>query len=105
MSGAALAVGALAVAATVAVGVAGVGAAAVRSVRTAGVADAAALAAADAATGAITGIPCERAEQITARVGAALTSCAVDELIATVEVTLPVGVATVRARARAGPPP
>lgn len=105
MSGAALAVGALAVTATIAVGVAGVGVAAVRSVQAAGVADAAALAAADAAAGAIAGIPCERAGQLVVRAGGTLVSCAVDELIATVEVTLPVGLLAARARARAGPPP
>lgn len=105
MSGAALAAGALAVTATLAVGIAGVGVAAVRSVSAAGIADAAALAAADAASGAIGGVPCERAAQIAARGGAELASCSVEMLIATVEVAVPVGVFHARARARAGPPP
>jgi len=105
VSGAALAAGTLAVTAALAVGIAGVGVAAVRSVQAAGLADAAALAAADAASGAITGIPCERAAEITVRGGGELASCAVDALIATVEVTVPVGVFAARARARAGPAP
>lgn len=105
MSGLSLAVGALAVTATLAMGCASVGVAASRSIRSASAADASALAAADAASGAVTGVPCERAAEIAARHGAALAVCTVDGLIATVEVTVPVGVFTARARARAGPPP
>lgn len=105
MSGLSLAIGALAVTATLAMGCASVGVAAGRSIRAAAAADASALAAADAASGAVVGVPCERAADVSARHGGALTSCAVDGLIATVEVTVPVGVFTARARARAGPPP
>ncbi|GEP49085.1 helicase [Microbacterium saccharophilum] len=105
MSGLSLAVGALAVTATLAVGYTGVGVAASRSIRAAAAADASALAAADAASGAAVGVPCDRAAEIAARHGASVAVCAVDGLIATVEVTVPVGVFTARGRARAGPPP
>jgi secretion/DNA translocation related TadE-like protein len=47
-------------------------------------ADAAALAAADARVGAVSGFPCERARQLAERNGAALDSCTVDGLVATV---------------------
>lgn len=105
MSGLSLAIGALAVTATLAMGCAGIGVAASRSIRAASAADASALAAADAASGAVVGVPCERAAEIAARHGAALEDCTVEGLIATVEVSAPVGVFTARARARAGPPP
>ncbi len=105
MAGSALAVGVLAIAATLGVGYAAVGAASARSAQVAGAADAAALAAADAASGAVSGVPCERAAEVAARAGAAIVSCTVDGLIATVEVAGSVGVLSAHARARAGPPP
>lgn len=105
MAGSALAVGVLAVTATLAAGVAAAGIASVRIVQLSGVADAAALAAADAASGAAAGVPCERADELAARGGASLASCELDGLVATVSVTAPVGVLTATARARAGPQP
>ncbi|WP_169581016.1 MULTISPECIES: Rv3654c family TadE-like protein [Microbacterium] len=83
---------------------AGVSAAAVFGQRLAGVADAAALAAADAASGAVTGVPCERAREITQRGEVELTACELDGLVATVSVSAPFGVLVAVARARAGPP-
>jgi len=83
----------------------GVGAAAVWSQRLSATTDAAALAAADAASGAVAGVPCERAAQIAATVGAALASCQLDGLVATVSLTGVFGIVPVTAAARAGPPP
>ena len=105
MAGSVLAVGVLAIAATIGVGYAAVGAASARVAHAAGVADAAALAAADTASGAVSGVPCERAAEVAARGGAAIASCVVDGLVATVEVTASVGLFSAHARARAGPPP
>lgn len=105
MAGSALAVGVLAVAAALGVGYAAVGAASARAAHVTGVADAAALAAADAASGAVSGVPCERAAEVAARGGAAVVSCAVEGLFATVEVAASVGLLSAHARARAGPPP
>lgn len=104
MSGTALSVGALAITATLALGCASIGAAAAHATRLSGVADAAALAAADAATGAISGVPCERAAELTARAGATLAACTVEGMIATVRVDAAFGVFPAAARARAGPP-
>ncbi|ALJ19486.1 hypothetical protein [Microbacterium sp. No. 7] len=104
MAGTAVAAGVLAATAVFAAGVATAGAASVRSVQVAGVADAAALAAADAASGAVPGVPCERAGQLAARGGATLVACEVDGLVAVVEVSAPFGVFAASARARAGPP-
>jgi hypothetical protein len=103
MAGVALSVGALAVAATLAVGCAAAGTASSRAVQLSGVADSAALAAADAASGAVTGIPCERAEQMVARAGARLEACVMTDAEATVSVSVPFGPLSFRARARAGP--
>lgn len=104
MAGSALSLGVVAVCATLAVGFAAAGAASVQAVRMAGIADAAALAAADAASGAVTGIPCERATDVATQGGAVLADCRLDGLVATVAVTASIGPLTVRARARAGPP-
>lgn len=104
MSGLALAVGAAAVVATLAVGCGTAGAVSVRMVRAAGAADAAALAAADAASGAIAGEPCARAAETTRRVGGVLLGCDVEGVMATVAVTVPLGPFQPTARARAGPP-
>ncbi len=104
MSGTALSVGALALTAALAVGCASVGAAAAHAIRLSGVADAAALAAADAASGAIGGVPCERASEIAERAGATLAACVIEGMIATVRVDDPFGLLPASARARAGPP-
>ncbi|MDJ1114878.1 helicase [Microbacterium dauci] len=105
MAGSALAVGSVAVVATLLVGFAGAGVAAATSARVSGAADAAALAAADTASGRVVGVPCEHAASAARLGGADLASCAVDGLVATVEVSAPFGAFTARARARAGPPP
>lgn len=105
MSGSATTVGILAVTATLTVGFVTAGAAAAASARAAGAADAAALAAADTASGLVPGDPCARAAEVAGRVGAAVSACRIDGLIATVEVSIGVGPLDARARARAGPPP
>ncbi len=104
MTGTSLAVGVLAVTATLALGYGAAGVAAVRSAQLSGAADAAALAAADAAAGALPGVPCEHAAVLAATVEATLARCELDEHTATVEVTASIGVFLARARARAGPP-
>ncbi|MFC0196480.1 Rv3654c family TadE-like protein, partial [Microbacterium arthrosphaerae] len=91
--------------AILATSLAALGGAAVVGQRLAAAADAGALAAADTASGAITGVPCERAAEVAAEFGAGLESCQLDELIATVTVTMPFAGLTARASARAGPPP
>ncbi|MFJ4174840.1 Rv3654c family TadE-like protein [Microbacterium sp. NPDC089696] len=106
MAGTVLAAGVLAVSAALAIGLAAVGGAAVTAQRTAGAADAAALAAADAASGAIvtTDTPCGLAARVAAASRARLVACAVDDLVATVQVqSAYAGLAAV-SRARAGPP-
>lgn len=67
-------------------------------------ADAAALAAADAASGVVIGVPCERAAQAAGLNDAVLTSCALDELTATVTVERGVMAFMLRSESRAGPP-
>ena len=105
MPGAVAATGIVAVVAILAVGLAAAGPAAVAGQRLASAADAGALAAADAASGAVPGIPCARAEEVAATFGAAVEACDLDELVATITVSLRVGPMTARASARAGPPP
>ena len=105
MPGTLLSVGVVFCAATLAVGFTAAGAAAVVSQRLAGAADAAALAAADAASGAVDGVPCERAAAVAAAGGAGVSACQIDDLVATVTVTLRFGPITGIASARAGPPP
>ena len=83
---------------------ASVSAAAVFGQRLAGVADAAALAAADAASGAVTGVPCERDGELAQSAEVELTGCELEGLVATVSVSAPFGVLVAVARARAGPP-
>jgi secretion/DNA translocation related TadE-like protein len=104
MAGTLLSVGVVAVAATLSLSFVAVGSAAAFSQRLAGVADAAALAAADAASGAVDGEPCERAGQVAAASGARVTSCALEDLVATITVTAEFGRFTGSASARAGPP-
>jgi secretion/DNA translocation related TadE-like protein len=87
------------------VAAAGVGAASVVAQRVAGAADSAALAAADAASGAVPGVPCDRAAEVASALGAGMRSCELVELIATVSVSVPFGAFEVTATARAGPPP
>lgn len=105
MPGSALAIGVVACAAALTVSLVGIGAAAAFGQRLAGAADAAALAAADAASGAVAGIPCERAEQIAAVAGASVQACELDGLIATVTLGSEFLHLPASASARAGPPP
>ncbi|CAN5198133.1 hypothetical protein BH11ACT3_BH11ACT3_12940 [soil metagenome] len=72
---------------------------------TIGAADAAALAAADGASGAVSGDPCRLAAQVAAADGAALASCRLDGLVATIGVAARFGPFPVRALSTAGPPP
>ncbi|MGP3534752.1 helicase [Microbacterium sp. RD1] len=104
MPGTLLAAGALAASATLAVSLCAVAGASVHAQRLAGVADAAALAAADALSGAVTGQPCARAAEVAAAGGAAVSSCVLDGLVATVSVAASWGVFPAGAVARAGPP-
>ena len=105
MAGAVLSVAIVGVAAAMTVGLTAVGAAATFGQRLAGIADAAALAAADAAAGAVTGVPCDRAEEVAGAADAVVTSCAVADLTVTVTVSAPFGAFAAMASARAGPPP
>jgi len=105
MAGTAAALGALAVTGVMAVGVSAAGAAGISAARAGAAADAAALAAADAATGAASGIPCERAAEVAAAGGAALLTCTLTDVMATVAVRVGTGLLAAEARARAGPPP
>ncbi|MEV4689180.1 helicase [Microbacterium sp. LWH3-1.2] len=105
MAGTMAAVGIISAAALLAVGLAGAGAAAAASQRLASAADAGALAAADAASGAIPGVPCDRAAEVAGTFGAVVEACELDELIATVTVSMRLGPVAARASARAGPPP
>ncbi len=69
-----------------------------------GAADAAALAAADTASGAVAGVPCDRAAEVATANGARLDACEVDGYVVTVAVSRPVvGIRSV-ATATAGPP-
>ena len=106
MAGTALAGGILTVAAALSLGLAAVGGAAVTAQRVAGAADAAALAASDAASGAVaTGEePCALAARVAAASDATLTGCALDGVVATVEVRAAYAGLAAVSRARAGPP-
>ncbi|MBS1674183.1 MAG: helicase [Actinobacteria bacterium] len=106
MGGAALAIGGLAIAGTLAFGAAAVGAAGAVSQRAAGAADSAALAAADITSGAVPvdGDACAVAERVAAAHGATVDECRIDGLIATVRVTTVYAGVPVVASARAGPP-
>jgi secretion/DNA translocation related TadE-like protein len=73
--------------------------------RVIGAADAAALAAADGASGAVVGEPCVLARRVAETAGAALDSCSLDGLVATVAVSARIGPVPFAARSRAGPPP
>jgi secretion/DNA translocation related TadE-like protein len=104
MAGTILTVGVLVCTVSLSTGFAAVAGGAVLSQRLTGAADAAALAAADAASGAVSGVPCERAGELAAVAGAAVSSCEVAELVATVTVTAAFGHLALTASARAGPP-
>lgn len=105
MPGAVSTVGVIAAVAVVGVSSGALIVASVHAQRVASTADAAALAAADAASGAVRGVPCERATEVAASASASIVSCDVDGLIATVSVSAPFGMLPVSASARAGPPP
>lgn len=105
MPGSTAAVGIVAGVAVLAAALATVGGAAVTGQRLASAADAGALAAADVASGAASGIPCDRAAEVAGTFGGRIEACDLDELIATVTVSMPFGPLTARASARAGPPP
>ncbi len=105
MPGTALAAGVVACTAALAVGLGQIAGAAVFAQRLAGTADAAALAAADAAAGAVTGVPCERAGELATTGGASVVACDLDGLVATVTVSAAFGLLTATASARAGPAP
>jgi len=104
MAGTTMMVGVVGCGAVLAVGLVTAGAAAVFGQRLAGAADAAALAAADAASGAVGGVPCQRAAQLAEAAGVSVEACDVDGLIATVTVSARFGLAWGTASARAGPP-
>lgn len=105
MAGSVVTVGVVALGVSLALGVAVAGGAAIRQAQVSGIADAAALAAADAVSGFIAGVPCERAAQVvSAAPGARLTSCSLEGMDAVIEVRTTFGAFEVPARARAGPP-
>ncbi len=104
MPGSVAVVGIVAAMTLLTVGLATTGAAAVTGQRLAAAADGSALAAADAASGAVTGIPCDRAEEVAAAFDAVVEACDLDELVATVTVSTRFGPVEARASARAGPP-
>lgn len=105
MAGTTAAVGGVAAAVVLTVALAAVAAATVHTQRLAGAADAAALAAADAASGAVAGVPCERATEVAVAAGVEVSACDLDGLVATVRVSAPFGGFAASAIARAGPPP
>jgi secretion/DNA translocation related TadE-like protein len=104
-AGAVLALAIVGAATVVLVAVLALGSALALRQRVIGAADAAALAAADAASGAVAGVPCGLAERVAAANRAALTSCVLDGLIATVTVSATFGAVPFSARSTAGPPP
>ncbi|MDQ1084740.1 MULTISPECIES: Rv3654c family TadE-like protein [Microbacterium] len=104
MAGTVATVGVVAALAAVTVSLAVVGGAVVEARRVAGVADAAALAAADAASGAVSGSPCERADQVAEVSGLRVDTCEMEGLIATITVGGAYGGIPLDARSRAGPP-
>ena len=104
MAGTSTAVGGIAVAVVLTVALGAVAAASVHTQRLAGAADAAALAAADAASGAVTGVPCERATEVAAAAEVEIVACDLDGLVATVRVAAPFAGFSASAIARAGPP-
>ncbi|HEV7740978.1 MAG TPA: Rv3654c family TadE-like protein [Pseudolysinimonas sp.] len=104
-SGSVLALALLGAAVIVAVAVLGLGSALATRQRVIAAADGAALAAADAAAGAVPGDPCAAASGVAAANRATLVDCALDGLVATVEVSGRFGPVPFRARSTAGPAP
>ncbi|WP_426320950.1 helicase [Microbacterium sp. E-13] len=104
MPGTMAAAGIVAGAAILTAGLVTAGAASVAGQRLASAADAAALAAADSASGAVAGLPCDRAAQLAGTFGAIVEVCELDELTATITVAARLGPLLARASARAGPP-
>jgi len=104
MPGTVTTVGVVAVIAGLVSALAVVGGASLAVERLAGTADAAALAAADAASGAVAGVPCEEAARIAEAGDASLRECDVEGLIATITVAGAYGGISFDARSRAGPP-
>lgn len=92
--------------AAVVIGLSGVGAAAALTARqrTIGSADSAALAAADAASGAIGGLPCQVADGVARGNRVRLVACHADGLEVTVTVVGSFAGIPIEARSRAGPP-
>jgi len=92
--------------AVVTIGLSGVGLAAALSARqrVIGAADLAALAAADAASGAIGGVPCDVAAGVARANSARLSGCQTDGLVVSVTVTGSFAGVPVEAHSRAGPP-
>ncbi|WP_460772299.1 Rv3654c family TadE-like protein [Microbacterium sp. GXF7504] len=105
MAGTVTAVAAVAAGLVLTAGLAAVGGAAAGAQRLTGAADAAALAAADAASGAVPGIPCTRAAEVAAAGGAGLRDCILEGATATVTVEARVLRWRIAATSRAGPPP
>jgi len=106
VAGATVAVGAMSVAAAMALAAALIGGAGVTSQKLAGAADAAALAAADVASGAVIaeGDACQVAARVAAASGAHLDECFTRGLVATVQVSAAYSGINAVARSRAGPP-
>lgn len=103
-SGGVLALAVLALLSVLAIAVVGVGVALAARQRVIAAADAGALAAADTALGIHPGVPCLVAEAVVAAQDAALTSCRVEGVVATVTASATIAGVLVEARARAGPP-
>ena len=72
--------------------------------RVIGAADLAALASADAASGAIGGVPCEVAAGVATANGTRLTACETDSLVVSVTVVGSFAGIPIQARSMAGPP-
>lgn len=105
MAGTAATAGIIAAVAGLTVALGAVTAASLHAQRVASAADAAALAAADAASGAVLGMPCERAAEVARAAGATVAGCHLEGLVATITVTASFGMLPCSATARAGPPP
>jgi len=103
-SGSVLALGMVCAMVTVAGGALTVVGASAAQARAAAAADLAALGAADAASGRVSGVPCDAAGRVAEANGAALSSCDQAETVVSVTATTPYLVWRATASARAGPP-
>lgn len=103
-SGGVLALAVVALVAVLALAVVGLGTALATRQRIVAAADAAALAAADTALGIHPGVPCDAARAVARAHDVTLASCALDGVVATVEVVGTVAGVPVGVRSRAGPP-